>query len=94
FSVCPTGWRSDPSQSIEIARLAVQTRIFPLYEYEDGKYKINILVKKPKPIEDYFKLQGRFRHLLEPENKWLLEEIKKDIEENWQRLLKLAEIST
>ncbi|RLE95451.1 MAG: pyruvate ferredoxin oxidoreductase [Thermoprotei archaeon] len=94
FTVCPTGWRSDPSQSIEIARLAVQTRIFPLYEYEDGKYKINILVKKPKPIEDYFKLQGRFRHLLEPENKWLLEEIKKDIEENWQRLLKLAEIST
>jgi len=90
FSPCPTGWRADPSKSITIARLAVQTRIWPLYEYEKGVYKINVMVRKPKPIEDYFKLQGRFRHLLMPENKWLLEEIKRDIEENWNRLLKLA----
>ncbi len=92
FSPCPTGWYFDPSKSIEVARLAVQTRIWPLYEYENGKYRITVMVKKPKPIEDYFKLQGRFRHLLRPENQWLLEEIKKDVEENWKRLLKLAGI--
>ncbi len=92
FTPCPTGWRADPSKSIEIARLAVLTRIWPLYEYEDGKYKINVLVKKPRPVEEYFKLQGRFRHLLDPKNKWLLEEIKRDIEENWRRLLRLAGI--
>jgi pyruvate ferredoxin oxidoreductase beta subunit len=91
FTPCPTGWYFDPSRSIEIARLAVQTRIWPLYEYEDGKIRITVPVKDPKPVEDYFKLQGRFRHLLEPENKWLLDEIKRDIEENWNRLLKLAE---
>ncbi len=92
FTPCPTGWYFDPSLSIEVARLAVQTRLWPLYEYEDGKYKINIMVRHPKPIEDYFKLQRRFAHLLRPENKWLLDEIKKDIEENWTHLLKLAGI--
>ncbi|UNQ72526.1 thiamine pyrophosphate-dependent enzyme [Infirmifilum sp. NZ] len=90
FSPCPTGWYFDPSRSIEVARLAVQTRIWPLYEYENGKIRITVPVKEPKPIEDYFKLQGRFRHLLEPQNRWLLEEIKRDIEENWNRLVKLA----
>ncbi|MFZ8855428.1 MAG: thiamine pyrophosphate-dependent enzyme [Thermofilaceae archaeon] len=93
FTSCPTGWYFDPSRSIEVARLAVQTRIWPLYEYEEGKYRITVPVKEPKPIEEYFKLQGRFRHLLEPENRWLLEEIKREVEENWNRLLRLAQQS-
>ncbi|MCC6049363.1 MAG: thiamine pyrophosphate-dependent enzyme [Thermofilum sp.] len=90
FTPCPTGWRSDPAKSIEIARLAVLTRVWPLYEYEDGVYRINVLVKSPRPIEDYLKLQGRFAHLLQPENRWMLEQLKRDVEENWNRLLKLA----
>jgi pyruvate ferredoxin oxidoreductase beta subunit len=90
FTPCPTGWRADPAKSIEIARLAVLTRVWPLYEYEDGVYRINVLVKSPRPIEDYLKLQGRFAHLLQPENRWTLEQLKRDIEENWNRLLKLA----
>ncbi len=90
FSPCPTGWRADPAKSITIARLAVQTRIWPLYEYENGKYKINVMVKKPKPVEEYLKLQGRFKHLFKPENKWLIEEIKREVEERWNQLLKLA----
>ncbi len=94
FTPCPTGWYFDPSRSIEVARLAVQTRIWPLYEYDNGVYRITVMVKKPRPIEDYFKLQGRFRHLLKPENKWLLDEIKKEVEENWNRLLKLSGAST
>ncbi|MEM5825165.1 MAG: pyruvate ferredoxin oxidoreductase, partial [Thermofilaceae archaeon] len=64
--------------------------VWPLYEYEDGTYRINVLVKNPKPLEEYLKLQGRFSHLLLPENKWVLEQLKRDIEENWNRLLKLA----
>ncbi|MCC6065401.1 MAG: thiamine pyrophosphate-dependent enzyme [Thermofilum sp.] len=90
FTPCPTGWRADPAKSIEIARLAVLTRVWPLYEYEDGVYRINVLVKSPRPIEDYLKLQGRFAHLLQPENRWMLEQLKRDVEENWNRLLKLA----
>lgn len=90
FTPCPTGWRSDPARSIEIARLAVQTRVWPLYEYEEGTYRINVLVKNPRPVEEYLKLQGRFAHLFLPENKLMLEQLKRDIEENWNRLLKLA----
>ncbi|MHA1860212.1 MAG: pyruvate ferredoxin oxidoreductase, partial [Candidatus Asgardarchaeia archaeon] len=67
--------------------------IFPLYEVIDGKYKINVIVKKPKPIEEYLKYQGRFKHLLKPEYKWRLEQLKEDIEYQWRRLLELAGIS-
>ena len=93
YCPCPTGWRFPPNKTIEIARLAVQTRAWVLYEYEDGQYKINVVVKEPKPVEEYLKLQGRFAHLLRVENKWLLDRIKKEIEENWNRLAKLAGIA-
>ncbi len=65
LSVCPTGWRCPPELTIEIGRLAVQTGIFPLYEVEDGKYTLNVNPPKLKPVQDYLKLQGRFRHLSE-----------------------------
>ncbi|RLE88703.1 MAG: pyruvate ferredoxin oxidoreductase [Thermoprotei archaeon] len=90
---CPTGWRFDPSRTIEVARLAVMTRMWPLYEYEDGRYRITVMVKKPRPIEDYIKLQGRFRHLLQPENKWVLDQLRRDVEEFWERLVRLASAS-
>ena len=63
LSVCPTGWRSVPDLTIRVGRLAVQTAIFPLYEVENGRYKLNVTPTKLKPVTDYFKLQGRFRHL-------------------------------
>jgi len=63
FSVCPTGWRSKPELSIELGRLAIETGVFPLYEVEHGKYRLTKKVKELKPIRDYIKPQGRFRHL-------------------------------
>ena len=65
LSVCPTGWRCAPDLSVRIGRLAVETGIFPLYEIEDGKYKLSLDLPTLRPIEDYFNLQGRFRHLSE-----------------------------
>jgi len=65
LSVCPTGWRCAPELGIEIGRLAVQTGIFPLYEIEDGQYKLSINLDSLKPVQEYMKLQGRFRHLSE-----------------------------
>jgi len=63
YAPCPTGWRMRPELSIESARLAVQARVFPLYEVIDGKYILSRKVSKPTPLRDYLKPQGRFRHL-------------------------------
>lgn len=49
--------------TVEIGQLAVQTGIFPLYEIEHGRYTLNADPPKLKPIEEYLKLQGRYRHL-------------------------------
>jgi 2-oxoisovalerate ferredoxin oxidoreductase beta subunit len=82
LSPCPPGWRTDPSLSIEVARLAVDTRIFPLYEIEEGKVRIT---RKGKglPITDYIKVQGRFQHLTEPE----IEAMQKAVDDDWILLL-------
>jgi len=63
LSVCPTGWRSAADLTIRLGRLAVETAIFPLYEVENGRYKLSFDPPKLRPVTDYLKLQGRFRHL-------------------------------
>jgi pyruvate ferredoxin oxidoreductase beta subunit len=76
LSVCPTGWRLPPEQCIKAGRMAIQTGIFPLYEVEDGKYRITVEIpKKLRPVEDYIKIQGRFRHLTEAEIKTFQERV-------------------
>jgi pyruvate ferredoxin oxidoreductase beta subunit len=79
FSVCPTGWRSPSHLTIALGRLVVETGIFPLYEVENGKYKISAeMPKKLKPIKDYFKTQGRFRHLGEHEIKMIQQRVESE----------------
>ncbi len=63
LSVCPTGWRVPSAHAIKMGRLAVETGVFPLYEVEDGKYRMTYRPEEIKPVEDYIKSQGRFRHL-------------------------------
>ena len=66
FATCPTGWRVPTEMSIRVARLAVQTRIFPLYEVEDGvRYTLN--ATGDRPVADYLEGQGRFKHLTDAE---------------------------
>ncbi len=87
FASCPTGWRIPSEMSIKIARMAVQTNIFPLYEVEDGvRYTINY---KPREylVREYFKLQGRFRHLTDKD----LDEIQEMVNEDWELLLRKAD---
>jgi pyruvate ferredoxin oxidoreductase beta subunit len=82
LSPCPTGWRSPGNLSVKISKLAVETAIFPLYEVENGRYKLNVDLAKLEPVEEYLKPQGRFRHLLEAEVK----EIQEHVNEEYARL--------
>ncbi len=91
LSPCPLGWRHESARSIEMVRLAVETRYFPIYEFEIGKYKLNFNVSKPKPVEEFLKLQGRFRHLFKPSyRKDVIDEIQQNVDANWNRILKLC----
>jgi pyruvate ferredoxin oxidoreductase beta subunit len=66
LSPCPPGWEVDPEWSIDIARLAVETGIWPLREAIHGAVSHTYIPRKFAPVEDYLKRQGRFRHLFEP----------------------------
>ncbi|MFC1955176.1 pyruvate synthase subunit PorB [Chloroflexota bacterium] len=65
LSVCPVGWRCPSDITVSLGRMAVGAGIFPLYEVENGQYKMSLELPQLKPVEDYLKLQGRFRHLSE-----------------------------
>ncbi len=83
---CPTGWLYDPSKTIEIGRLAVQTGVWPLYEILNGrKFRLTVKPRKLKPITEYLKMQGRFRHLTEDE----IAELQEIATEEWNRLLSI-----
>jgi len=86
LSVCPTGWRSAPELSIKLGRLAVETGVFPLYEVERGQYRLNMDFPKLKPIKEYIKFQGRFRHLTDG----MIEEIEKRVHQEYEQLKEKA----
>ncbi len=90
LSPCPLGWKFDPAKSIEMAKLAADTRFWPLYEIENDVYKLNYKPAKIIPIVEFLKSQGRFKHLFKPENKHLIEEIQNHIDKTWDELLRLC----
>jgi pyruvate ferredoxin oxidoreductase beta subunit len=86
LSVCPTGWRCATDLTIRIGRLAVETGIFPLYEVENGEYRLNFDFPKLRPVTDYMKLQGRFRHLSEG----IISEIQQRVHKEYAKLKEKA----
>lgn len=87
---CPRGWRFDPSKTIEMGRLAVQTRYFPIYEVDKGEYRLNMKVQNPKPVEEFLKAQGRFSHLFKPEFVKEVEVIQGWVDKNWERITRFC----
>jgi len=92
---CPRGWRYDTSKTIEMAQLAVETCVFPLWEAVNGEYALSapskVIALKPerkKPVREYLSVQGRFRHLFTPEFEQVIDEIQRITDERWGRLLK------
>jgi pyruvate ferredoxin oxidoreductase beta subunit len=86
LSVCPTGWRSGTDTVIRQGRLAVETGVFPLYEVENGVYRMTIDLPKLRPVTDYLKIQGRFRHLSDDNIAYIQQRVEKD----YKKLLEKA----
>lgn len=83
LATCPRGWRIPYNKSIEIAKIGVQTGYWPLFEVENGVWRQTVKVMNRKPVEEFLKPQGRFKHLFKPENAELLAEIQADVDEYW-----------
>jgi len=64
---CPLGWGSDPADTIKVARAAVESGLFPLFEARDGEVTARYALRRQVPVEDYLSLQKRFAHLFAPE---------------------------
>ena len=71
-----------------VCKMAVETCFWPLFEVENGVWKLSYRPKNKLPIEEFLKLQGRFRHLFKPGNEALIAEIQKDVDEKWAQLRK------
>jgi len=83
---CPTGWNYDPKDTIKIARLSVDSGLWPLYEILDGRrLRLTYKPKELKPVAEALKLQGRFRHLTDE----TINIIQTKTKENWERLLSM-----
>ena len=88
---CPRGWAYDPKDTVKLAREAVYCCEWPLYEVENGKYKLSFDPKNKKiDMAQWLKPQKRFRHLFKPENEYLLYEIQGDIDRKWNELLEVC----
>jgi pyruvate ferredoxin oxidoreductase beta subunit len=84
---CFRGWRTQPITSVDIVKLAVETCFWPLYEVENGEYKLNYKPEEKLPIEEWIKVQGRFKHLLDEKHKSLRQQFQDDVDRKWAALL-------
>jgi pyruvate/2-oxoacid:ferredoxin oxidoreductase beta subunit len=89
FTPCPSGWRAAMDSGIDISRLAVETNYFPLWECENGEFRLTQRIKKPEPIEEYTKLIGKFSHLTRDE----LGEFQKSVDTRYKQIKDLCSIS-
>ncbi len=88
---CNRGWRSKTNDAIMLSRLAVNTCYWPLYEIEDGVTKITYTPKEKKPLVDFMKPQGRFKHLFAPENAELMKILQEQVDSDWEKLKRESE---
>ncbi|MDD4178658.1 MAG: thiamine pyrophosphate-dependent enzyme [Candidatus Margulisbacteria bacterium] len=83
---CRLGWGYKPDSTLELARRAYETCVWPVYEVENGVYKIS-KPKEKKPVVEYLKGQDRFRHLFKPGNEKLIADIQAEVDRRWNLLL-------
>jgi pyruvate ferredoxin oxidoreductase beta subunit len=84
---CNRGWRTKTDDAIAMSKLAVETGYWPLYEIENGKLNLTVKPKEKKPLEEFLKPQGRFKHMFSPGNEPLFKMLQEDVDKEWNRLL-------
>ena len=87
YSPCNRGWRFDPAATIKISQLAVETCYWPLFEVVNGQWRLSYTPREKKPVAQWLEAQGRFRHLLKPEHRHVMEEIQVRVDREWEALL-------
>ncbi|MEA4977191.1 MAG: thiamine pyrophosphate-dependent enzyme [Methanomassiliicoccaceae archaeon] len=94
---CPRGWRTSPSMTVDMAQLAVETCVWPLYEVVDGKYALTAESLKiaegkieKKPVTDWINAQGRYRHLKEERWAHVVDKMQANIDKRWEKLIRLS----
>jgi len=90
LSDCPVGWGHEPKLFKTVLDLAVETRLWPLYEVVDGDYRVTYVPKERVPVSEWFALQTRFAHLAKPEASDMVEQIQQRVDLDWERLLRRA----
>ena len=88
---CPRGWRYEAEDLAEICRLAVDTCVWPMYEIEEGEWRLTYEPRKKLPVEDFLSKQGRFSHMFRKGNEWMVEETQKYVDEQWEKLVERCE---
>ncbi len=85
---CPRGWRADGAETIDLAREAVETCYWPLFEVVDGEYRLTYRPHHKKPLIPWLKRQGRFAHLFKPGNEESLLNLEAWVDNEWEKLLR------
>ncbi|MDI6782866.1 MAG: thiamine pyrophosphate-dependent enzyme [bacterium] len=91
LSPCNRGWRVKIEDSVAVARVATETCFWPLFEVENGKWKLNYKPKEKKPITEWLQMQGRFSHLFKPQNQHIVEKMQAEVDRRWNELLARCE---
>jgi pyruvate ferredoxin oxidoreductase beta subunit len=87
---CNRGWRHETHETIELTQLAVDTCYWPLYEVENGEWRLTYKPREKVPLEEWLRRQGRFHHLFQPDAQHLLDELQAEVDLRWEQLLKLC----
>ncbi|OCL25796.1 pyruvate ferredoxin oxidoreductase [Orenia metallireducens] len=87
LATCPRGWRSRAEKGIELTKVAADTCVWPMFEIEDGNWKLLYKPREKKPVEEWLRQQGRFKHLFKKGNEHIIEEIQEHTDKRWNYIL-------
>ena len=86
YSPCSTGWRFPEDRSLDVCRLAVETRYFPLWEADHGEVRITEVVQNPRPVSDYVRPIGKYAHLTDED----IDQVQRLVDRRYSLIERLA----